>query len=503
MKPFKLKIALLGVTMLWLILSAQSQTITFPLTESLTSVSGEQTLMPLANDMGISGTFGAVSVPASSCLTTVTTGAYSFPENAGLHYQNAGFITAAYSLEMTFKIDQLTIRSGRSVDWVNLVSFNQTLSDQGIYIRIGATGTGRLQFWDSNTSQRNITNDVFNETDVFHLVITRSTAGQFTIYLNGVATEVNYDDSDGNYLPNATDDAIYLFRDFPLENITSITQKLDDEASSGWVKGLNITNTTWTQAEVTDRWESVCERLIDVQFAATATCLNDETQFEIQTALPGADSIVWDFGDSESASNTATGLTATHVFSSALSFNVIATVYYGAIPTPFNQSVIINSLPFLSLGADITLNEGETVTLNAGNAGASYVWQDNSNQSTFEVSTTGTYSVQVTDLNGCVASDTIEVSYRTTELLPVSVPNAFTPNGDGENDLWIIDHLDGYPANRLRLFDRQGNLVREWQPYDNSWDGLINRTTEALGTYFYLLSNNNEVLKTGSVSIIR
>lgn len=58
--------------------------------------------------------------------------------------------------------------------------------------------------------------------------------------------------------------------------------------------------------------------------------------------------------------------------------------------------ITVNALPVVSLGADITQCEG-TVTLDAGNAGANYVWNDNSTAQTLTVSATGTYSVTVTD----------------------------------------------------------------------------------------------------------
>lgn len=480
-----------------------SQELNFSLIEDLNSVENTVTLIPLGNDSGENGSFGSVSIPGSSCLSTPSTGAYSFPDNAGLQFPNNGFITDAYSLEMTFKVDELRIRSGRTVDWINLVSFNQTFSDQGIYVRIGTEGTGRLQFWDSNTSQRNITGDVFNETDVFHLVLTRSSSGLFTIYLNGSAAEENYDDSSGSYLPNSTDDAIYLFRDFPLADIDAITQKLDNEASPGWVKGLNITNSIWTPEEVNQRWESVCERLVDVEFTATNRCLNQTTLFEIQTDVTSADSITWNFGDLTSVNNSGSGITTSHTYSSIGDFNVISTVYYNGIPTPFDQIVTIQDLPIVDLGPDLILEDGQTVILDAGNAGATFRWQDQSDQQTLEVSLAGTYFVEVTNLHSCTARDTIEISFQSPDLLPVSIPNTFTPNGDGENDYWVIENLELYPGHRLKLFDRQGNLIKDWEPYDNSWNGQVNSINQSIGTYFFILTDNNQVLRKGSVSMIR
>ncbi|HET6989789.1 MAG TPA: T9SS type A sorting domain-containing protein, partial [Bacteroidia bacterium] len=69
----------------------------------------------------------------------------------------------------------------------------------------------------------------------------------------------------------------------------------------------------------------------------------------------------------------------------------------------------INPLPIVSFGSDIT-QCGGTVTLDAGNAGSTYLWSDTSTSQTLTISTSGTYAVVVTDANSCSGSDTIMVT---------------------------------------------------------------------------------------------
>lgn len=72
--------------------------------------------------------------------------------------------------------------------------------------------------------------------------------------------------------------------------------------------------------------------------------------------------------------------------------------------------VIENVNPVVDLGADTTICTGETLTLDAGNPGASYVWSNSGEVSqTLEVSTSGTYTVYATALNGCVGIGNINV----------------------------------------------------------------------------------------------
>jgi gliding motility-associated-like protein len=75
----------------------------------------------------------------------------------------------------------------------------------------------------------------------------------------------------------------------------------------------------------------------------------------------------------------------------------------------------------------------------------------------------------------------------------VFVPNAFSPNGDLIYDLWVIDGIENYPNNVLKIYNRWGNVVYEKKSYDNSWDGKSNAGILVFGddlpdgTYYYVL----------------
>lgn len=73
-------------------------------------------------------------------------------------------------------------------------------------------------------------------------------------------------------------------------------------------------------------------------------------------------------------------------------------------------TVYVNNPPSVDLGSDTTLCDGDMVTLDATTLNATYLWQDNSTNATFDVSSAGEYFVEVT-VNGCTSSDTINVSY--------------------------------------------------------------------------------------------
>ena len=90
--------------------------------------------------------------------------------------------------------------------------------------------------------------------------------------------------------------------------------------------------------------------------------------------------------------------------------------------------ITINSNPIVALGADV-IQCGGTVTLNAQNAGQSFVWNNLSTGQTLTANTSGTYFVTVTDGNGCSGSDTIDVVIHTTPTVVIAQPSAICAPG--------------------------------------------------------------------------
>jgi len=85
------------------------------------------------------------------------------------------------------------------------------------------------------------------------------------------------------------------------------------------------------------------------------------------------------------------------------------------------------------------------------------------------------------------------------------IPNAFSPNGDGFNDLWIIEGLELYPNAELRIFDRWGARVyyAEHAP-DNPWEGTFDGRPLPIDSYHYIIElNNGEPPVTGNITIVR
>ncbi len=86
----------------------------------------------------------------------------------------------------------------------------------------------------------------------------------------------------------------------------------------------------------------------------------------------------------------------------------------------------------------------------------------------------------------------------------ISVPNAFTPNGDGINDTWDIKYLNTFPNCTVAVFNRWGQNVYSSNGYGIPWDGSFKGTLLPTGTYYYLINLRNGLdVLSGYVAIIR
>ena len=91
----------------------------------------------------------------------------------------------------------------------------------------------------------------------------------------------------------------------------------------------------------------------------------------------------------------------------------------------------------------------------------------------------GLYHFINTNVNGC--GDTVTVSVIAPDM---NIPNIFTPNNDGKNDVFKIKDIESYVGSQLIVFNRWGNEVYRSDNYLNNWDG----GNLAEGTYYYLLN---------------
>jgi len=134
----------------------------------------------------------------------------------------------------------------------------------------------------------------------------------------------------------------------------------------------------------------------------------------------------------------------------------------------------------------------------------SYEWSTGSmNQTIWANEGDGLIWVKVTNASKCSTIDTILIQ----PCSPVNyllIPNVFTPNGDGENDIWRIGGTQYFPDMIVTLFDRWGRLIFVSEPgYPKPWNGERNGKLLPMDAYFYVidLKNGSEPIR-GSVTLV-
>lgn len=178
-------------------------------------------------------------------------------------------------------------------------------------------------------------------------------------------------------------------------------------------------------------------------------------------------------------------------------YSVLITDLYGcqaivtaSITQPDSMTLLLGS-PMFTGGYNVSAtggNDGSILaTVNGGTSPYIYLWSNGETTPSIHDLNEGIYSVIVTDENGCPIYGTIRLS----EPDVLEMPNGFSPNGDSDNEYFVIHGLDAYPENHFVVYNRWGNIVYEKPNYENEWHG-VNNTGEVLpdGTYFVILTVN-------------
>ncbi|MBK8927469.1 MAG: HYR domain-containing protein [Crocinitomicaceae bacterium] len=133
------------------------------------------------------------------------------------------------------------------------------------------------------------------------------------------------------------------------------------------------------------------------------------------------------------------------------------------------------------------------LSVTGGNPSYTYDWSSGSMNEDLSSIPAGTYTVIVTDDNGCEN----EATFILDQPLAVVLSNAFSPNGDGANDYFQIKNIDRYPNSTLTVMNRWGDVVYKADPYTNNWYGESNTGLVLYGnelpegSYYYILDLND------------
>jgi len=168
----------------------------------------------------------------------------------------------------------------------------------------------------------------------------------------------------------------------------------------------------------------------------------------------------------------------------------------------------------LAAGSDVTISEGQSTTFAptiGAQSGSVIDWTPDNNLScsncadpNAQPGATTRYTITVTDPGGCKLSDSLLVTVTEPVLL---IPTGFSPNGDGENDVFRVLNKNLAKLD-LAVFDRWGNKLYETTDWTVGWDGTYKGMKQEIGVYVWECSYQfigESTLKSakGNVTLLR
>jgi len=231
---------------------------------------------------------------------------------------------------------------------------------------------------------------------------------------------------------------------------------------------------------------------------ATTTICSGQSANLTATSNNASSTYAWlpttGLNDASSATPVASPTTSTV-------YTVTATV--GPCTQTGTISVVVDSDLSVEAGGPLNINAGssqqEIATVTGTNTSLSAIlWTPSAGLSSTTVLnplvtpviTTGstTYQITVTNTNGCTATDELVVNVQSDNVSKcINVRNAFTPNGDGINDLWFVyDESDCFTFGSVHalVYNRYGSKVFEAKDYRNTWNGNYKNQVLPDGTYY-------------------
>jgi gliding motility-associated-like protein len=261
----------------------------------------------------------------------------------------------------------------------------------------------------------------------------------------------------------------------------------------GMVESCELTSINGCKVTITGVFKP---SLVNADFAYQRNCSGMPTQF-YDSSTTNQNIItnwIWDFGDNSSVvTNTQN---PQHVFSSGGSF-VTTLIAFSAegCPDTITKMIEVLSSPSADFTTDVPCGnktmhdtiyfEGQ-VQLEVKQGYDHYLWNTGDSVYSILVSNEGWYKVTIENAGICSTTDSVLMSYCNVSL---QIPNAFTPNNDGLNDLFRpLTQSEEITSFKMSIFDRWGRIIFETQDISQGWNGTIAGKPSPPGVYTYNIS---------------
>jgi gliding motility-associated-like protein len=299
------------------------------------------------------------------------------------------------------------------------------------------------------------------------------------------------------------------------------------DGASGIATGVTAGNVTITYTLGTGCLTTAVLKVMPLPvadyFVKEDICPGEDVPLALISSGVGVVDYIWDFSGATivTASSNHGGpyilkWSATGVYTISL----VAVSSAGCSSLPFVDTIKVHDYPDAGIGPIAYLNNksaalciGDSVLMQAStNLGMyKYEWFPApffrywvGNRVVGAINAPGYITLLVTDPFGCQARDSVFVDAQ--PCCEVFFPTAFTPNGDGKNDVFRVAGLGHHQLDQFRVVNRWGQSVFETVNEITSWDGTYNGVPQDMGVYYYVFTydceGKSKTLK-GDVTLIR
>jgi len=248
---------------------------------------------------------------------------------------------------------------------------------------------------------------------------------------------------------------------------------------------------------------------LNADFGHTITACNDTVGFTDQSSLITGPIINWDwdFGDGVHAHSA----TPTHTYARGGLYNVhLDALSQQGCTDGVDKTIFVPLIPEADFQAFTDSCHPEVTLVNHSALGAAFQWSFGDGTIASTPSAIHIYKEEgeyvITLITGsesnCYDTITKTIRYEQYEKLAHYIPNSFTPNGDGRNDVFDISGASACEEVEMLIFDRWGRLVYETNNLSSFWDGTSDGENVQQGVYVYFLKGKDYTRK-GTITLIR
>lgn len=168
----------------------------------------------------------------------------------------------------------------------------------------------------------------------------------------------------------------------------------------------------------------------------------------------------------------------------------------------------VSEIPFFNFKIDSPYCIGEALIIepDINDDHLKYLWQDGSMTSSISIGSDKEVVLKITTENNCSYSDSLPIKFIDCSNY-INIPNTFSPNGDGQNDIFNIIFMGlGYQNYTLNIYDKWGNKIFETNDINKGWDGKYNNINQENGTYIYqanIIIDNTTRTRQGKIILLR